>query len=128
MSEIYANQYVFSPNTDLSPVMCEDGINYRVPVQIATERKNTYVVHIGNMSIRVFTPETLPDFVRVRVSMIKASGRNETLTMKIDDNLTTLDLFRTRRGNLEDIGWQASETMCIVVMSAKELSTLKGMI
>ena len=118
------NQYVFSAATDLSPVMCEDGINYRVPVQLPTEMHNTFVIHVGNMSIRVFTPETLPDFVRVRVSMIKASGGDVTL----DDHLSILDLFGTRRGNLENIGWQASETMCIVVMSAKELSILKGMI
>lgn len=121
------NQYVFSAATDLSPVMCEDGINYRVPVQIESGTSNTFVVHVGNMHIRVFTPEKLPDFIRVRLSMIKASVGGETLTMKIDQNLTTLDLFRTRRGNLEDIGWQASETMCIVVMSRKELSMVKDM-
>jgi hypothetical protein len=117
------NQYVFSAATDLSPVMCEDGINYRVPVQLATEKSNTFVIHVGNMSIRVFTMDTLPDFIRVRLSMIKASGGDVTL----DDHLSILELFGTRRGNLEDIGWQASETMCIVVMSSKELSTLKGM-
>lgn len=138
MSEMYTHgwsdprmgkgeQYVFSMTTSLAPMMCEDSINYRVPVQLATEKNNTFVVHVGDLHIRVFTPEKLPDFIQVRLSMIKASVGGETLTMKIDQNLTTLDLFRTRQGNLENIGWQASETMCIVIMTPEELSVVKDM-
>jgi hypothetical protein len=128
------NEYVFNAlsdfnvHTDLSPVMSEDGINYRVPVQVAIRASNNlgYVVHVGNMSIRVFTDDTLPDFIRVRLSMIKASGVGETLNKNLDDILTTLELFRTRHGNLETVGWQAASTMFIVVMSHEELVSLKG--
>jgi len=127
MKDHTLNQYVFNALTDLSPVMAEDGINYRVPVQVATETSNKYVVHVGNMSIRVFTDDTLTDCIRVRLSMIKASGVGETLNTKLDDILTTLELFRTRKGNLETVGWQASSTMFIVVMGDKELASLKGM-
>jgi hypothetical protein len=129
------NEYVFRANafsdfnvhTDLSPVMSEDGINYRVPVQVAIGASNKYVVHVGNMLVRVFTDDTLPDFIRVRLSMIKASDVGETLNKKLDDILTTLELFRTRHGNLETVGWQAASTMFIVVMSHEELISLKGM-
>jgi hypothetical protein len=119
------NQYAFSADTDLAPLMSEDGINYRVPVQIETETDNTFVVHVGNKHVRVFTPEKLPDFIRVRLSMIKASGGGEMLNIKSDAHLSILDMFRTRQGNLEGIGWQASDTMFIVIMSSKELSTVK---
>jgi hypothetical protein len=127
----FASQAVFNAATNLSPVMCEDGINYRVPVQVPTiprKKDDTHVVHVGNMSIRVFTDDTLPDFIRVRLSMIRASGGGGTLDTRPDSHLSILDLFRTRHGNLEGVGWQASDTMFVVVMSRKELSILKGMI
>jgi hypothetical protein len=56
---------------------------------------------------------------------IKASGGGEMLNIKSDAHLSILDMFRTRQGNLEGIGWQASDTMFIVIMSSKELSTVK---
>ena len=48
------NQYVFSAATNLAPLACEIGAGYRVPAQLATEKNNTYVVHVGDMQIRVF--------------------------------------------------------------------------
>ena len=79
---------VFSGTANLSPMMCETTNNYRVPVQVPTEYStdNKHVVHVGDMHIRVFTPDKLPDFIRVRLSMIKASGMDEPLT--VDDRLT----------------------------------------
>jgi hypothetical protein len=50
--------------------------------------------------------------------MIKASPRDE---IKTDRELHKLDLFKSRGRGFEYVGWQASETMFIVVMSEDEV-------
>ena len=98
----------------------EDGM-YRVPVRVEGEK---HTIYVGDNHTRMFDADTLPAFIKHKLAMIIVSGSQ--VYMK-DEFLSKLDLYTTpKTGNLQTIGWRASETMYIVVMSEEELTSLKG--
>jgi hypothetical protein len=117
--------YVFSNNDvvrSLSPISheFEEGL-YRVPVRIEGEK---HTIYVGDNHTRMFDADTLPAFIKHKLAIIIVSGSQ--VYMK-DEFLSKLDLYATpKTGNLQTIGWRASETMYIVVMSEEELTSLKG--
>ena len=106
---------------NLSPLSHElpEGL-YRVPVKI---ENGLHTIYVGDDHVRMFDADTLPDFVRHKLAMI---------TVKVwgnlpDDNiLSTFDLFATRLGDMQTIGWKASDSYYIVVMTPYELVSLRG--
>jgi hypothetical protein len=106
----------------LSPMGHELGEGlYRVPVQIKNEQ---HTVYVGDNHKRMFDADSLPDFLKHKLAMIAVSGQGELLN---DEVLTRLHLFATKRGDLECIGWRATNTFYVVVMTDDELESLKGM-
>ena len=105
----------------LSPTghMLGEGL-YRVPVQIENE---LHTVYVGDNHKRMFDADSLPDFIKHRLAMIAVSNQGELLP---DISVTKLRLFETRQGHLECIGWRASPSFYIVVMTYDELESLKG--
>jgi hypothetical protein len=71
----------------------------------------------------MFDADSLPDFLKHKLAMIIA--RNER-PLTSDDLLSELTLFMTRRGDFEYIGWRASPSYYIVVMTYAELKSLTG--
>ncbi len=115
-SGMFYSDYVFMALSTLSPITHEFSWgHYRVPVQVNDDH---YVVYIGDNHRRYYTDETLPEFIKHRIGMIKASPRDE---IKTDRELHKLDLYKSRGRGFEYVGWQASETMFIVVMSEDEV-------
>jgi hypothetical protein len=113
--------YRFINENNLSPVGLEsDKEMYRVPVHI---EKELHTVFVGDNHKRMFDADSLPDFLKHKLAMIIA--RNER-PLTSDDLLSELTLFMTRRGDFECIGWRASPSYYIVVMSGDELSSLTG--
>ena len=113
--------YRFINDNNLSPVGLEsDKEMYRVPVQIVNEQRTVYV---GDNHKRMFDADSLPDFMKHKLAMIIA--RNER-PLTSDDLLSELTLFMTRRGDFERIGWRASPSYYIVVMTYDELKSLRG--
>jgi hypothetical protein len=113
--------YRFINENNLSPVGLEsDKEMYRVPVHI---EKELHTVYVGDNHKRMFDADSLPDFLKHKLAMIIA--RNER-PLTSDDLLSELTLFMTRRGDFEYIGWRASPSYYIVVMSGDELSSLTG--
>lgn len=105
----------------LSPIGHELGERlYRVPVHIENEQ---HTVYVGDNHTRMFDGDSLPDFMKHKLAMINVSGHGELLQ---DIAVTNLRLFETRRGNLECIGWKASPSFYIVVMTNDELESLRG--
>ena len=119
--------YVFSNDgvvKSLSPISheFEEGL-YRVPVRIEGDK---HTIYVGDHHVRMFDADTLPAFIKHKLAMIIVSATPESL---VSPNvlLTNLELFTTpKTGNLQTIGWRASETMYIVVMSEEELTSLIG--
>ena len=119
--------YVFS-NDDvvrsLSPISheFEEGL-YRVPIRIEGDK---HTIYVGDHHVRMFDTDTLPAFIKHKLAMIIVSATPESLVIP-NILLTNLELFATpKAGNLQTIGWRASETMYIVVMSEEELTSLIG--
>ena len=106
----------------LSPISheFEEGL-YRVPVRVEGEN---HTIYVGDNHTRMFDADTLPAFIKHKLAMIIVSG--STVYIK-DAFLSKLDLYATPKNKtLQTIGWRASETMYIVVMSGDELSSLRG--
>ena len=119
--------YVFS-NDDvvrsLSPISheFEEGL-YRVPVRIEGEK---HTIYVGDNHKRMFDADTLPAFIKHKLAMIIVSATPESL-VRTDVWLTNLELYNTpKTGNLQTVGWRASQSMYIVVMSEEELDSLRG--
>ena len=118
--------YVFS-NDDvvrsLSPISheFEEGL-YRVPVRIEQEK---HTIYVGDNHTRMFDTDTLPAFIKHKLAMIIVSATPES-SIRTDAQLTNLELYNPRVGDLELIGWRASQSMYVVVMSEEELDSLRG--
>lgn len=104
----------------LAPVSHETEGLYRVPVHIENE---LHTVYVGDNHTRMFDADTLPDFMKHKLAMITVRHRGELVQ---DKALSALNLFATRKGDLETVGWRASPSMYIVVMDMGELCSLTG--
>jgi hypothetical protein len=117
--------YVFS-NDDvvrsLSPVSHPIAGMYRVPVRIEQEK---HTIYVGDNHTRMFDTDTLPAFIKHKLAMIIVSATPES-SIRTDAQLTNLELYNPRVGDLELIGWRASQSMYVVVMSEEELDSLRG--
>jgi hypothetical protein len=124
---IDAYDYVFDLGgviKSLSPISheSEEGL-YRVPVRIEDEK---HTIFVGDNHKRMFDADTLPAFIKHKLAMIIVSATPESVN-KSDEFLSKLELFATpRTGDLQTVGWRASHTMYIVVMSEEELTSLIG--
>ena len=105
---------------NLAPVSHETEGLYRVPVHIENE---LHTVYVGDNHVRMFDADTLPDFMKHKLAMITVGHRGELVQ---DKALSSLNLFATGKGDLETVGWRASPSMYIVVMSMGELCSLMG--
>lgn len=106
----------------LSPVSHPIAGLYRVPVRIEQDK---HTIYVGDNHTRMFDADTLPAFIKHKLAMIIVSAIPESL-IRTDAQLTNLELYNPRVGDLELIGWRASQTMYIVVMSEEELDSLRG--
>ena len=126
--EVEWDTFLFEFNSELNvnqlnvtPIASEFGEGmYRVPVRIESEK---HTVFVGDNHLRIFDADTLPVFLKHKLAMIVVTGSAQ-LTQR-DDLLTRLQLYQTR-GEMPDIGWQASPTMYVVILSNDELESLKG--
>jgi hypothetical protein len=123
---IDAYDYVFDLGgviKSLSPISHEFEGLYRVPVRIEGEK---HTIFVGDNHKRMFDADTLPAFIKHKLAMIIVSATPESVN-KSDEFLSKLELFATpRTGDLQTVGWRASHTMYIVVMSEEELTSLIG--
>jgi hypothetical protein len=117
--------YVFSNDgivKSLSPVSHPIAGLYRVPVRIEQDK---HTIYVGDNHTRMFDVDTLPAFIKHKLAMIIVSATPES-SIRTDAQLTNLELYAPRVGDMHLIGWRASQTMYIVVMSEEELDSLRG--
>ena len=119
------NDFIFERNyINIAPIGSEfDDLGrglYRVPVRIESEK---HTIFVGDNHLRIFDFDTLPVFIKHKLAMIIVSPTPEFLPS--DESLSRLTLFQTQ-GETPMIGWKASSTMYIVIMTDAELESLKG--
>jgi len=102
---------------DYSPIGHPDSSKlYRVPVQILD---GVHTVYVGDKHKRIFDVNTLPDFIKHKLSMIIVTndgGQRWSLNA----------LYDTPSNEFRIIGWRASDSMFCLVMTDEELYLLRG--
>lgn len=99
---------------------------YRVPVH---QDGDVHTVFVGDNFRRRFTPNTLPDFLALKLSMIKASAKPELLIDNVEEDSPSFAIMLYSMlpfEGFETIGWQLSRQYLIVVLTEDELESLKG--
>lgn len=96
---------------------------YRVPLKRIDD---DHYVYFGNGLSRIYTTETLPDCIKHKLTMILAS--NDVLLYRDDDRHFGVFTLMNNCGSPEmmDIGWRATDTYFVVVITREELDSLVG--
>jgi hypothetical protein len=107
--------------TTLSPIVSQYKMDmYRVPLH---RLDNTYTIYVGDRFTRIYNEDTLPDEVKTKMAMILAS---DTQAITDDRSLTNLSLYQTPDNEpMREIGWRASETYFVVVLTSKTLQEMR---
>lgn len=108
---------------NLSPVRSEWG--FRVPL---FRDGDTHIMFVGDNHRRIFTADTLPADIKLKLAMIIVSAYAEPLISEdAPEESFRLTLYMmVPRVGFENIGWRLSEHYFMIVMSEDELEELKG--
>jgi hypothetical protein len=94
--------------------------HHRVPI---TYINGHYEVFVGDNQIRIFTEDDLPDIIKSRLTMIRAS----TVDPPIDDPILIAKAYdHPPNSSMFEIGWQPCEGLYVVVIPTKDLTYMKG--
>lgn len=95
----------------------------RVPVY--RDKPPLYTIRLSEDYTRVFTEDSLPDYIRSKIVIADAGYEPRQITPV---HIQTTDLFIYRGSfNLQDTGWRYDDHHYIVVLNNVEFSKLKGM-
>lgn len=114
---------------NLSPITAnvpdESQKYYRVPVY---QEGDEHTVFVGDNFRRRFTLDTLPDYIALKLSMIKASAKPELLIDDTEDSPSFAMLLYSMLPyeGFETIGWQLSRQYLMVILTQEQLESLKG--
>lgn len=93
----------------------------RVPVR---KIEDHYIVFVADAYHRLYDEETLPDELKTKMAMILASPHEKVLP---DLKLQKITLYTNNESEeLDEIGWQASNTFFCVVLTRPTLALMRG--
>ena len=93
----------------------------RVPVR---KIEDHYIVYVADGYHRRYDEETLPDELKTKMAMILASPHEKVLP---DLKLQKITLYTNNESEeLDEIGWQASETYFCMVLTRPTLALMRG--
>ena len=96
---------------------------YRVPLR---RLGDDHTVYLGNGKCRIYTTETLPDCIKCKLTMILASP-DVALHNEASRSFGVHCLMQNNSApHMNDIGWRASDTFFVVVISSEDLDSLIG--
>jgi len=109
-------------NLELAPMVAQHSWGfYRVPMW---KNDGKYFVYVREFNVRIYDDETLPDMIKMRLSMILALGKKFSNS---GYKPTQLDLFINHAGKeFEEIGWQLDDEYFTLVLKTEELASLQG--
>ena len=96
---------------------------YRVPLRRIGD---DHTVYLGNGKCRIYTTETLPDCIKCKLTMILASPDTALHEEAGREFGVHLLMQNNSAAHMHDIGWRASDTFFVVVISSKDLDSLIG--
>jgi hypothetical protein len=110
--------------SQLSPLVHQyNWLLYRVPLRRIGD---DHTVYLGNGKCRIYTTETLPDCIKCKLTMILASPD----VALHDEGSRSFGVHSLMVNNsahhMNDIGWRASDTFFVVVISSEDVDSLIG--
>jgi hypothetical protein len=108
--------------TELSPIVSQYNMGmFRVPLHRVD---NSYRIFVADKFTRVYDEDTLPDEVKTKMAMILASDYQ---AVSNDVDLSMLSIYQTPDNEaMREIGWRASETYFVVILTAETLMHMRG--
>lgn len=94
--------------------------HHRVPITYINGR---YEVFVGDNQIRIYNDDELPDILKSRLAMIKASNKKPPIE---DPILIAKAYDYPPDSNMFEIGWQPCEGLFVVVIPTKDLTYMRG--
>jgi hypothetical protein len=94
--------------------------HHRVPITYINGR---YEVFVGDNQIRIYNDDELPDILKSRLAMIKASNKKPPTE---DPILIAKAYEHPPDSNMFEIGWQPCEGLFVVVIPTKDLTYMRG--
>ena len=109
-------------NENLAPVVHPYNWDLvRVPVR---KIEDHYIVYVADGYHRRYDEDTLPDELKTKMAMILASPHKK---IEADHELSKLSLYTNNESEeLDEIGWQASNTFFCVVLTRPTLALMRG--
>ena len=96
---------------------------YRVPLRRINDE---HIVYLGNGKCRIYTTDTLPDCIKCKLTMILASP-DVALHNEESRSFGVYCLMQNNSApHMNDIGWRASDTFFVVIISSEDLDSLIG--
>jgi hypothetical protein len=92
---------------------------YVVPIIV---KDNNYEVFLSNGLVRMFNDDTLPSFLKSRLTLAKVS----TTYIFPDDEIYAGDVYTCRVNDMHHVGWRASESVYAIVVFQDEINQLEG--
>jgi hypothetical protein len=110
------------------PLEIGDTDNWRVPMKVISD---SYHVYVSPTAERIYSDATLPDLLRVKLTMLKAKGDIPRLF-----DAPTWDLYRftlayevwtdAEKFNENLFGWRVTSDLYMLILTSEELSSLQG--
>lgn len=95
---------------------------YRVPI---LREGDNYTIYVADNFVRNFTQETLPDEVKMKLSMIIAASNVDVRDWEFYNSDVYVPSDNLAEG-FDDIGWQVSDSYFCVCMTRELLDKLRG--
>ena len=106
--------------TDLGPLEMFKLVPYHVVPIIVKD--NSYEVFLSKGLVRMFNDDTLPSFLKSRLTLAKVS----TTYIFPDDEIYAGDVYTCRVNHMQHVGWRASESLYAIVVFQDEMNQLEG--
>lgn len=107
----------------LSPMPYHKEVLNSWRVVMRTKPKDKYYINLGDNYVRSFNYENLPDFIKHKITFAQVEDPITT-----DYQLSYPDAFVYSGSNtgLKHIGWRASESYYVLILTKQEMDSLKG--
>jgi hypothetical protein len=92
---------------------------YVVPIIV---KDNSYEVFLSNGLVRMFNDDTLPSFLKSKITLAKVS----TTYVFADDEIYTGDVYTCRVNHMHHVGWRVSESLYAIAVYQDEMNQLEG--
>ena len=90
----------------------------------------TYNVYVGNNTKRIFYNDTLPDFLKAKLAMVKCFANENRHKFLTSDTLYEINCYHShsfiQNEEFKYIGWQTFDNIYVIVMTNVELIEIKG--